>query len=380
MRETEAASSPHAIIPERPAMIDRASVTPNPPNVTKGRPGTARWCALGRHDGISLPEMMMTILITMVMMTAAFGALDDGLTMRENADVSSEMHHNVRMGMNEMSRDLILAGQAIPIGGIPVPNGAGAAPINRPGPVPLTFPAGTQVLRPVITGDALGPLQLGLATDLVTIIYADATLDLGQTVLASIAADGSAMTVAAGTDITLPANELQVGDLIMFSNAMGTALQMITAVSGAQTVTFGSLDPLDLNQRNAAAGTIMQLQDEPGTFPPTTATRVWMITYFVDASVPGSPRLMRVVNDHQPTPIAMEIENLQLTYDLVDGATDPAGIDEPVSPNTAADIRKVNIAIGARSHKKHIQTAEYQRTMQTGQVSLRNLSFFDRYQ
>ena len=50
----------------------------------------------------------------------------------------------------------------------------------------------------------------------------------------------------------------------------------------------------------------------------------------------------------------------------------PIGVDALQAPERAINVPNL--------HKKHIQTAEYQRTMQTGQVSLRNLSFFDRYQ
>ena len=207
-----------------------------------------------------------------------------------------------------------------------MPNGGGASPIARPGPGSLTFPVGTQVLPAVATGNALGPVLLGLTTDLVSMMYVDTTLDLDAVPLTNIASDGSTMTVDPGTDITQPGNALAVGDLIMFANAMGHAIQMITSVSGGQTVTFDPSDSMNLNQRSAPAGTIMQLQDGPGTFPPTTATRVKMVTYYIDDSVPNSPRMMEVINNSTARPIAMEIEGLQLTYDIVDGVTNPTAV------------------------------------------------------
>ena len=51
-----------------------------------------------------------------------------------------------------------------------------------------------------------------------------------------------------------------------------------------------------------------------------------------------------------------------------------------MAPNSASQIRKANIALTARSYKTHRVTREYQREMLTSQVSLRSLSFFDRYQ
>lgn len=331
------------------------------------------------ESGFSLMEAMVSTSLTLVVLGSALGALDEGLTMQENAALGSEMHANVRSAMNEMMRDLLDTAQGIPTGGVPIPNGDGTTPVRRPGPGWLTFSTGSQVIPALTPGNALGATMLGQATDLVTILRADSTLDLNRTALTAIASDGSTMTVDAGTDITLPGNGLMAGDLIMFSNARGHAMQLITEVSGGQTVTFGASDSMHLNQRGAGAGTIMQLRDGPSSFPPTTATRIWLITYYIDDSVSGSPRLMRIVNNGTPRPIGMGIEGLQLTYDLVDGVTNPSGVDEPVPPNSAAQIRKVNIGLTVRSYKTHRVTGAYQREMLTSQVSLRNLSFFDRY-
>ena len=174
---------------------------------------------------------------------------------------------------------------------------------------------------------------------------------------------------------------MQVGDLIMFSNAFGNAVQEVTGNNpGGQKIDFATSDSMNLNLRTATAGTIINLQDSPGSFPPTTATRIWMITYYVDDSNPDSPRLMRVVNNTTPRPIALEIEDLQITYDLVDGVTNPSGVDEPTAPNSAAEIRKVNLMLASRSHNRQRITGQYQRQILTTQVSLRSLSFFDRYQ
>ena len=49
-----------------------------------------------------------------------------------------------------------------------------------------------------------------------------------------------------------------------------------------------------------------------------------MITYYVDAkTTPGTPRLTRVYNNGSPQQLAGVVEDLQLSYDLVDGVTNP---------------------------------------------------------
>src|SRR5262249_4563222 len=61
---------------------------------------------------------------------------------------------------------------------------------------------------------------------------------------------------------TLASNGIQInpGDLILFSNANGNAVQYVTSVSG-QTLTFDKGDPYGLNQTGASAGTIVQIQN-----------------------------------------------------------------------------------------------------------------------
>jgi len=54
-----------------------------------------------------------------------------------------------------------------------------------------------------------------------------------------------------------------------------------------------------------------------------------MVTYYLDASVAEHPRLVRRINNGHPmtfdntlgTAVAIDVENLQFTYDLADGAT-----------------------------------------------------------
>ncbi len=332
--------------------------------------------------GFSLVELMVATFVTMVVLATTLGALNDGIRAADTAGLVAEMQHNSRTGLNMMRRDLMQAGQGIPIGGIPIPSGAGVLPINRPGPtVSMTFPTTWVQLPAVSTGQALGPNIQGRATDMITILYADSTLPINENPVANIQSDGSRMTIGNGPLTLAIAEAIQVGDLIMFSNAFGNAIQEVTGSNpGSQRVDFATSDSMNLNQRAAPAGTIMQLQDSPGSFPPTTATRIWMITYYVDDSIPDSPRLMRVLNNTSPRPIALEIEDLQITYDLVDGVTNPSGVDEPTAPNSAAQIRKVNLMLASRSHNRQRITGQYQRQTLTTQVSLRSLSFFDRYQ
>jgi hypothetical protein len=77
--------------------------------------------------------------------------------------------------------------------------------------------------------------------------------------------------------------------------------------------------------------------------------------------------------------MAVGIDNIQLTYDLVDGITDPVNLPEPVLPNTPDQIRKATIYIAGRSHRAWTRTAQIVRTGVSTQVSLCSLSYRDRY-
>jgi prepilin-type N-terminal cleavage/methylation domain-containing protein len=340
-------------------------------------------CAPSREDGFTLIELMISVAIVLIILGGALTTFSNALKVNDTGVQLGDSSQNLRAGADMMVRDLLQTGAGIPTGGIPIPSGVGALALNRPSPPgdSYTFDASSGVLPAVSAGAGIGPMVDGQATDMITLLYADSTLALNQTPLTAIAADGSSMTVDGGTPITDTDNGIQVGDLIMFSNALGNALQMVTRVSGGQTVYFDAGDPMNLNQRTAPQGTIMQLQTGPGVFPPTTATRINMITFYVDpTTTPGTPRLVRQVAFGPALALAGVIENLQITYDLVDGVTNPTDQPAPVAPNTASEIRKVNLQIGVRSEDKVTQIGDYLRTELNTEVSLRNLAFVNRYQ
>ena len=333
----------------------------------------------GDDRGFSMMELMVGVGLTLIVLATTLGALGDGIRAGDTVRLVSQMQHNGRSGLNLITRDLMQTGQGIPKGGIPIPSGAGATAINRPGPGTLTFPADWVVLPAVSPGSAMGGVVHGRTTDMVAVLYADATLALNTSPLASISSDGGTVVVDAGTPIDDPSNAIESGDLIMFSNPIGNAIQEVTQVA-AQTIQFGPGDLMNLNQPGAAAGSITQIQDAPGSYPPTTATRIWLVTYYIDASDPESPRLMKIINKGSARPVALDVEDLQITYDLVDGYMNPAGVDAPVAPNAPAQIRKVNLTLMTRSRDRYETTGEYAYQALKTQVSLRSLSFIDRYQ
>jgi hypothetical protein len=332
-----------------------------------------------KDQGFSSVEMLIAAVLSAIVLSSALGAFNSAAGLAENTNQMTDLEQNLRAGVKLLVRDFINAGWGVPTGGISIPSGANSTAVKRPGPPDEEYTFGTaDVITAVSPGASLGPEGNGQNTDMVNILFADSTLPLNQTPLVSIATNGASALVNSGTPITGISNAIRPGDLIAFSNGIGNTIQYVTRVDG-QRMYFAtsSADELNFNQPTAAAGSITQLQSG-GVFPTTTATRVWLITYYLDYTTdPNTPRLIRRVNNRPGAPVALVLENLQLTYDLVDGDTNPAKVENPGSPN---QIRKANILLSGRSSERIRNTQEFLRTSLTTQVSLRSLSFVDRYE
>jgi type II secretory pathway pseudopilin PulG len=371
-----------------------------------------------KQAGFSLLELLVSIGVTTVILGATLLAFKDAANTQRGVAYSSDMNDNLRAALNLIQQDLILAGTGIPTGGIPIPNtpnsggtcNTTAAP-NRPTLTgTLTFPTCNFVLPAIEPGSALGPLitapdattgnvsNPNSYTDLITVLYADNALALDKDTINSTTCPGGSIT-AAGDAVTFDSTcvpltgtngiTINAGDLIMFSNAKGNAIQTVSSVSG-QTVKMLPGDAFNLNGRSDNQGTIKQLQNTDssgnpnGTYPPTTATRIWMVTYYLDnITDPAHVRLVRRLN-FDPTPLAQlavgeTLENMQFTFNYVDGVTNPSnqvGVPTGLSEN---QIRSVNVFLGARSNYYDQQRHSYTRVNLQTQVSLRSMAYRNRY-
>ncbi len=289
---------------------------------------------------------------------------------------------------------------------------------------------GPPSLSAVLPGPGLGPVINGVATDMIVTIAGDSSFDNVRLscntapnvqCLTALATAGTSMTVwnapsPRGANITNGgADDIHVGDLIMLTRGASSALVQVTSVVG-QTVNFVAGDSMNLNQQGAADGTVRELAsgDNPGNLNPspnrdiytplvplpnpapepviaTDASRIRMISYYIDAVTdPKRPRLVRRINNGAATAVAFDVENLSISYDLVDGVTNPANVrmtqadlagtgacaPSACSPNM---IRKINIMLSARSKSKLKGSGQHLRNRLLTQVSFRSLAFVDKY-
>ena len=378
-----------------------------------------------REAGFSLMELLVATALMLVIVGTLMKTLSDAAYANEGVTLLANSQENLRAAMNYMVKDIIEAGEGLPQGGITIPNAvtipnpapAIASKMNRPGPVggPATFPPSYITLPAITDGFGQGPLAvtpnpnvpgatlLGNPTDFITVVYADTsildaannTLDSNPVYLAptagppanpgcggKIAADGSSVTFDKAC-ITLPTDNTQIspGDLIMFTNANGTTLQTVSTAVG-QVVNFLPNDAFGLNASGEPSGTILNIQNgvasPGGPYPPTTCTRIWVITYFLNTANPQRPMLMREINFQPAQPVAEVIEDLSISYDINGGLPSFGGPIVPTySPNS---IRKVNLSLGSRSDSAFSQNKAYFRNNLQTQVSVRSLAFFSTFQ
>ena len=378
--------------------------------------------------GFTVTEFMVAMLVTLIAIAAAMMAFRDATSANQNVALRSDMTDNLRAGLNLVEQDLIQTGTGIPTAGITLPsfNGTlttelGAMTVNFGGPGNTTTCSNgyTVINRPLLTGstmfpqcnltlpaiepgNALGPFITSpdatsqVNTDVITVLYTDNTLGLNVTPVnrpaagntpacaGSIGSLGQTATFDT-TCVVIGVGDSQIspGDLLMFSNAKGNALVQVTSGSWP-TVNFAKGDAFGLNQTNANNGTLLQLQNTDatgnpdGTYPPTTATRIWMISYYLDnLTDPLHVRMIRRVNFNPGQPVGETLENLQFTYNYNDGINVnqlavPVGLSE-------SQIRSVNVYLGARSVDMWSQNHKYIRNNFQTQVSLRSMAYVNRY-
>lgn len=351
-------------------------------SLDSGRNEPDHSAAVGIH-GFGLLDMLIGMGLGVVILGGALVLTSQAISLNDMVTQKSDMQQNGRMAVNLLARDLRTASTGFSPLGIQLPSGASS--------VDAKFACDTSTcyltnnlfsndrLYAVTPGNGRGPTIGGVSTDIVTLVYRDATSNLDQLPLANVNSTGTEITFDAATS---PAYDnavtgLKPGDVVVLSNSNGNAAATVTAVLADEVVQLAEDDPLKFNQPDAAIGNVKAILTPSA---PTTAYRVHVITYYIDDSNADSPLLMRHVNAHAPIPVAEDMENFQITYDIFDettGAATAALVDAGGTPN---QIRKINVTLQARSPVETVQGREYQRVNLTTSVGPRNLTFRDRYE
>jgi len=350
--------------------------------------------------GYSLVELLVALGVTSVIMSATMVGLTDAVRANESVMKITGMNNMLRVSMDLMVRDLLQSGAGLPPGHVVgTPSGDQAQPILLPGPPgsALTNGAGETDLAAVVPGTGLGPVINGVKTDVITVLMAD-------NILNNIEVDGvtpTSVDVDESIDLHNGSTKVTAGQLIMVTKGSCSTLVQVTDVLSNGKIMFSANDSMNLNQPQAKEGSLSALDDCEPKKGNAYISRIRMVSYYIDATKnPQRPRLVRRVNNGDAeefdntlgTAVGLDIENLQVSYDLVDGNQKQSQVRFTTAdlngtgrcspdPCVATQIRKVNVALTARSKTVVASAGEskvYRNTL-TSQVSLRSMSFGDDY-
>ena len=379
-----------------------------------------------RVSGFSLMELMIAVALGLLLLGAATQLFKAGMTTSSLVSNRTEMQQNVRTALDLVAKDVSMAGAGLPPGGLQLPSGNGSTlariGCDQTSKCYLTknnYANGTVGSAPVTTitnymfgiipgsGNGMelgGPTTIaatGSTPDSITTVYVDFAFQINLFGVTFSDNTGTQMTLTAPTPMpagVLPATDpgtgIKPGDLLMLTTSKGSAIGEVSVVTPLNTtgavVTFSNLDTLNFNQSGAAANNIKSMLQAglyppltvaPATPPAATVRRVLAITYFVEVPANGTPRLMRQVNGNPPQPVADNIVDFQVSYDLCDtgnlGGT-CATTPDPLAVNQSpSQIHKVNLQIMGQSL---VSNGKDSQSMQLATaVSTRNLTFKDRY-
>jgi prepilin-type N-terminal cleavage/methylation domain-containing protein len=384
--------------------------------------------AAALQAGFTLIEMLMALLLTVIVLGAAFDYLNGVETMTEGASSMSDVNDNLRGAANLIQRDLYAAGTGVPALtgvtavtgvpalGIPLPSGNGSTAVKRPGPGNTNFPfsAGGSNYLPVITpGYQTSGAIDGQTSDDITILKEDNQWTnaswsganqnwslQGISVSSAITYSGSGYTVTASFPSScIPCSAINVGDLLLFTAGNDHALGMVTTpapsfsiTSGTTTVTlvFGN-DSLGLNQYcgiGSPCPNSIDWVNKNATYPTpgVTLTKIDMITYYLDNSNPAHPyTLMRMWGNNvsQNNAAAYGINFLSVSYDVqkqVNPSLLNLSVDSPACPTDCINIRTVHLTLSAISGATLRNSGQYYGNTVVSNVTLRNLVYGNAYQ
>lgn len=327
-----------------------------------------------RNSGFTLIEFAVSNLAIMIMLAATFSLLNTIFTTNASVGDMMETQQNSRVAMNTVARDVTVAGTGLPSGGIAVPNGMNSVTLTRPG-VGGTLVTPNNTIAILAPGDGVGPTVNSVATDAITV----SSIDQNSPTWAILSINTASTYIDFVDNVRAGATQIFAEDLLVLTNVNGSVFGFATSVSAtSDRVFFAAGDAMSINQPTAEFGNINSIASDDGTYPPTTATRINIVTYYLNNSDAAHPRLMRAVNAQAPQVIVEDVENLQFSFDLFDFETNSDTANQPTtaSPN---QIRAVSVSISGRSAQFMERTQKYFRFSLVSKVNVRNATFRNRY-
>ncbi len=368
-----------------------------------------------REGGFSLLEMVVAMALGTIVLGAAVSIYIQGVNATWTVSQRAELQQDFRAASNLLTKDLSLAGAGLGQGAsIQLPTSAtlplygcaqttGTCYINSGAGETYPVQGTTPYLYGLLPGYQEGPTVNTMATDIVTVVYADPTFAL-DCYTASVTNSTTVTFTLPGTlSCTLPTNistpqavndagvGLTAGDLVWFTfGTSNVVAEVTTAATSGGVVVFASGDKLKMNQASSAARSLASKT----TGTTGTAERILVITYYLDSSVTPT-RLMRQVSGHTPMPVAENVVYLNFTYDLFNTTTTTAAVGCPnpgaitpacangsssgLFPNQITKINIMHMDMDSSVNGSGFAQKGYSRMDLQTSVSARNLTYVNNY-
>ena len=272
-----------------------------------------------RERGLTLIELMIAITLSLLIVGAVISLYITSQHLYRVQNNLSRLQENARYAMNEMSRDLRMAGYEGCLTGHITPhndlNNTTSYPYNFSVPlegyqyvsgawVPALDPAFTATLTPASPPG--GVFTLDTASDIITVRLADPAQALAVTQPSS-----SASTL----NVSLP-NPFYSGQILLVTNCTGADIFQVTAQPNGAAVTHNSGTSVYPGNVQAA---LSQNYGSDATVMPMSTVTYFVATYQAPGTTPGPPTLWRVDTTNippgstQPLPLAVASNVKQMT-------------------------------------------------------------------
>jgi prepilin-type N-terminal cleavage/methylation domain-containing protein len=371
--------------------------------------------------GFTLIELLVASSIGLMVILTMTSLFKTGMDATFTITQRAEVQQNMRAAIEFMTQDIGHAGAGLPTGGMQLataavsnygcyqttcylpthtyPNNVGTGSANYMYGIIPGYSNGVE------NGVAI-PNASAARNDSITVVYQDYAFLLDNFTFNQISGTQVTATLKTcplncpitgePTNVLAPGG-LNVGDVLFFyvtttgggtTSAGNSQIQTaaiaaeITGISGTGpwTLTFNTGDPLNMNQTGGADN----LTSAFGATGTMKVYRLNVVTYFLEVPAAGgtvqTPRLMRQVSGQQAIPVADNIINMQISYDVIDAFTGylSANLPNPIaSGQSPTTIQKVNIWLmgesltsgGKKSQSMYLITS----------VAARDMSFCNSY-
>ena len=305
-------------------------------------------------DGFTLVEVLISMMITLIVMSAVFALLSRGQTTFEREPEIADMQQTARSALDMVSRDALQAGAGLPV----------------------EFPSfTTATIDPAVGDGGANPDVIEIVGGLGGSVEQNANAeDVDPTSFVGDLTSSTFLTAGGRTS-------LEIGDLVVLysDNNMGLNgywimsyvqdVQLIAGLPAQMQISLAPTAPIPTDGGDVPAAYQSRTGTLPIPFPPVFVAPVTVVRYFTqpDATmtVTGPPvnALMRRVNFGVANPVAY-LEDFQVVY-LVGGTTAADELDDPLDPQPdpavviqAVDvINGVSVTVAARSLSENLQGA-----------------------